>query len=91
MGRAEAALFLSHLANERQVSVSTQRQAASAIIFLYEDVLGVPLELPRSVRSPHQTRRVPVVLTREEVRALLDRLEGTPPWWRASSTDPGYG
>lgn len=77
MGNAEAAAFLSHLANERSVSVSTQRQAASALCFLYGDVLGQPLGLPQSVRSPQSTRRVPVVLTREEVQALLDRVDGT--------------
>lgn len=76
MGAEEAAAFLSHLANEMRVSSSTQRQAASAITFLYQDVLGRALALPRSVRIPHGARRVPVVLSREEVRALLTRIDG---------------
>jgi integron integrase len=77
MGAAEVAAFLSHLANDRSISASTQRQAASGLAFLYQDVLGRTLELPRSVRSPQRAKRVPVVLTRDEVRALLGRLEGT--------------
>jgi len=77
MGADEAVDFLSRLSNEGRVSVSTQRQAASALCFLYQDVLGRPIELPRSVRSPVRAKRVPVVLTRDEVRALLDRLQGT--------------
>ncbi|MEQ1856441.1 MAG: integron integrase, partial [Longimicrobiales bacterium] len=78
MGETEVVDFLTHLSNEGRVSVSTHRQAASALSFLYQDVLGRPLDLPRSVRSPRRTKHVPVVLTREEVRALLTRLEGTP-------------
>jgi integron integrase len=77
MGAEEAAQFLAHLANEGRVGASTQRQAASAISFLYQDVLGVPIELPRSVRSRLHSKRVPVVLTRDEVRALLEHLSGT--------------
>jgi integron integrase len=74
MGTDEAAAFLSHLANEDAVSASTQRQAASALCFLYEDVLAAPITLPRSVRSAKRSQRVPVVLTRQEVRAVLTRL-----------------
>lgn len=74
MGTDEAAAFLSYLANERSVSASTQRQAASALCFLYEDVLATPISLPRTVRSAQRARRVPVVLTRQEVRAVLGRL-----------------
>jgi integron integrase len=77
MGIDEAVAFLAYVSNERHVSVSTQRQAASALSFLYQDVLGRPIELPRAVRSPQRAKRIPVVLTREEVRALLDRLQGT--------------
>ena len=78
MGAGEVTAFLMHLSNEGRVSVSTHRQASSALSFLYEDVLGSPLKLPRSVRSPRRTKHVPVVLTREEVRALLARLDGVP-------------
>jgi integron integrase len=78
MGEPEAVAFLDHLANEGRASVSTQRQAAAAIAFLYQDVLGRTLTLPRVVKSIQRAKRMPVVLTREEVRALLARLNGTP-------------
>jgi integron integrase len=77
MGAQEAAAFLSHLSNEMSVSASTQRQAASAIAFLYQDVLGRAIQLPSAVRITRGTKRVPVVLSRQEVKALFARLEGT--------------
>lgn len=76
LGAQEATAFLSHLSNEMSVSASTQRQAASAIAFLYQDVLGRAIELPRAVRMSRGTKRVPRALA-EEVRVLLARLEGT--------------
>lgn len=76
LGSRHVMEFLSHLANERSVSSATQRQAATALLFLYEEVLGRPLELPRGVVAPRTGRRVPVVLTPEEVGALLDELRG---------------
>jgi integron integrase len=69
--------FLTHLANERGVSASTQRQAASALLFLYDEVLGAAVALPDGVARPRKARRLPVVLTRDEVRALLEQLHGT--------------
>ena len=75
LGSAEVAAFLAHLANERSVSSSTQRQAGAALIFLYGEVLGRPLELPKGVLAPRRRRRVPIVLTRGEVRAVLDGLQ----------------
>jgi integron integrase len=59
------------------VSSSTQRQAASALAFLYEEVLGVAVALPKGISRPRKSRRLPVVLTRDEIRALLDELQGT--------------
>ena len=76
LGAAEVVAFLSYLANEGSCSPSTHRQAASALTFLYEDVLGTSLELPRAVAMPPRKRRLPVVLSVEEVRALLKELEG---------------
>lgn len=70
--------FLTHLADQGRVGVSTHRQASSALLFLYRDVLRLPLELPDDIARPRKPRRLPVVLTRDDVRELLARLDGTP-------------
>jgi integron integrase len=70
--------FLAHLADQRRVSVSTQRQAASALLFLYNEVLKIPVELPAGVLRPVRPRRLPTVLSRTEVAALLAEVRGTP-------------
>jgi integron integrase len=78
LGAAEVATFLTALADQEHVSASTQNQALCALVFLYAHVLQRPLgELPAitRVRTPP---RLPVVLTREEVRRLLDQLAGVP-------------
>jgi len=69
--------FLTYLANERRVSASTQSQAASALLFLYREVLGLPVVAPDGVVRPHKPRRLPVVLARSEVTAVLEQLRGT--------------
>ncbi len=78
MGAAEVSRFLTSLAVDRSVAASTQNQALSALLFLYREVLGQDLpwleDLVRAKRPP----RLPVVLTRDEVRAVLDRVEGVP-------------
>ncbi|NJD10740.1 MAG: integron integrase, partial [Gemmatimonadetes bacterium] len=71
------ASFLSHLANEGKVSAATQRQAASALLFLYREVLGLPIDVPDGVLRPKRPRRLPVVLSRGEVAAVLGQLRGT--------------
>jgi integron integrase len=77
MGSAEVVEFLSDLAVNRHVSASTQNQALSALLFLYRNVLDRKLEsLDNAVRA-RAPRRLPVVLTRTEVAALLDGLDGT--------------
>lgn len=68
--------FLTHLAADRDVAVATQRQAASAIAFLYEKVLRTPIELPAGVTRPTRPRRLPIVLSRGEVRAVLEEVRG---------------
>ena len=75
MGSAEVNAFLSHLAVELKVSASTQNQALAALLFLYRDVLESDLELEGLVRA-RTRRRLPVVLTPEEVRVVLERLTG---------------
>ena len=77
MGEPEISAFLTHLAADRQLSASTQTQAFSALQFLYERVLGVALEMPRSITNPRRPKRLPQVLTRAEVRAVLSELRGT--------------
>jgi len=74
---ADVERFLAHLATERNVSASTQNQALNALVYLFRRVLERPLDelqFRRAKRPP----RVPVVLSRDEVRALLTHLTGTP-------------
>ncbi len=76
MGGDELTAFLSYLASQRNVSASTQNQALSAILFLYRDVLKIKLPWLSDVQRAKKPRRLPVVLTRQEVRAVLAQLEG---------------
>ena len=75
MGGVEIEAFLTHLAVERAVAASTQTQALSALLFLYKYVLKLRLPPLDAVRAK-QTRRLPVVLSKDEVRQLLDAVEG---------------
>jgi integron integrase len=77
MGATEVRAFLEHLANEGQVASATQHQAASALLFLYLQVLKVQLEGIDEALRPKRPARLPTVLTREEVARLLAVLEGT--------------
>jgi integrase len=72
MGPAEVHSFLTHLAANRNVAVSTQNQALNAVVFLYKQVLHQPLgDFSEAVRAS-KPRRVPVVLSREEVRPWIE-------------------
>ena len=77
MGAPEITRFLSSLAVEGNVAASTQNQALSAVLFLYRDVLEVDLPWLDGIVRAKRPQRLPVVLTRDEVRAVLRRLEGT--------------
>ncbi|KQU70252.1 integrase [Rhizobacter sp. Root1238] len=77
MGGEEVQAYLSWLANERAVAVSTHRQALSALLFLYGNVLGVAMPWMDDIGRPLVKRRLPVVLSQAEVLAVLDHLEGT--------------
>src|SRR5438067_1119098 len=77
MGEAEVNAFLTHLAVDRRVSALTQTQALCALNFLYEHVLGRPLDRLALVRA-YRPNRLPVVLSRPEARAVLDNLTGVP-------------
>jgi len=83
MGAAEIVAFLSSLAEQRQVSASTQNQALSALLFLYRVVLKIELEGLEGIARARRSRRLPVVLTRDEVRRVLAQLEG-PKWIMAT-------
>ena len=76
MVEPEINAFLTHLATQGQVSASTQNQALSALLFLYRHVLGLQIgDLGEIVRARRPTR-LPVVLTRPEVKAMLGQLTG---------------
>ncbi|MBW1692530.1 MAG: integron integrase, partial [Deltaproteobacteria bacterium] len=76
LGSSKIKAYLDYLAETREVSASTQNQALNAIVFLYEQVLkGDAGEFADFVRAK-RPRRLPVVLTREEVEMLLDELSG---------------
>jgi site-specific recombinase XerD len=77
MGSEEVNAFLTHLAVELNVSASTQTQALSAMLFLYRELLERDLDLEGVVRA-RQKRRLPVVLSEAEVRAVRRGLEGDP-------------
>ena len=70
--------FLTPLAIGQNVAASTQNQALAAVLFLYEQVLERPLDRIEGVVRARKPKRLPVVLTREEVEAVLARLEGVP-------------
>lgn len=77
MGADEITAFLTHLAVKRNVSPSTQNQALSAILFLYKRVLDINLPWMDDIVRAKRPRRLPVVFTRQEVKALLSQFEGT--------------
>ena len=68
--------FLTHLAVQRNVAASTQNQAFNALVFLYSKVLNAPFEGVQAART-RKEKRVPEVLTREEVKLVLSFLSGT--------------
>lgn len=89
MGAVEVEVFLTYLAMERNVSASTQNQAKSALLFLYKEVLGVALPWLDNVEQAKTPKRLPVVLTKSEVQAVLGRLSGT--HWLVASLLYGTG
>ncbi len=76
MGGAEVEAFLTHLATERNVSASTHRQALSAILFLYKEVLKLELPWMAEIGRPRTQQRLPEVLTVSEVQRTLSCLRG---------------
>ena len=77
MGLPEIRQFMTYLVSDQKVSASTQNQALSAILFLYRHVLNIPLDEAGLVElRPGKTKTVPVVLSKEEVKAVLANLGG---------------
>jgi len=70
--------FLTYLAVDRSVSASTQSQALSGIKFLYEQVLGVDIGPVHGAERSRKPKTLPIVLSKDETKAVLRRLKGTP-------------
>jgi len=89
LGAPEVEQFLTHLAVDRKVSAATQNQALQALLFLYRHVLEVELPWLNEVTRASHSKRLPVVLDRSEVQALLAQLHGTP--WLVANLLYGSG
>src|ERR1700747_1852585 len=74
MGAEEVKAFLSHLATEMKVAASTQNQAFSALLFLYQEVLKERLPWIEDIARASRPKKVPVVFTQEEARQVLSRM-----------------
>lgn len=75
MAANEIAAFLNHLAKDRQVSASTQSIALNAIVFLYDSVLEMPVGRLTGLKRVQRRKRLPVVLSVEEVRSILNIMD----------------
>ncbi len=89
MGAREVEGFLSYLASERNVAAATQAQALAAILFLYKAVLGTELPWLENIVRATRPRRLPVVLTPTEARAVIGHIEG--PQWLVANLLYGSG
>lgn len=76
MGAPQVEAFLTHLAASDNVAPSTQNQALAALLFLYREVLGRELPWMDEIQRAKRPRRLPTVLTEDEVSALLAQMEG---------------
>jgi integron integrase len=77
MAADEVSQFLNHLVTERKVAASTQNQALCALLFLYGEVLGRKMDWVGGIVHAKRPKRLPVVLTKDEVRRVLAVTEGT--------------
>jgi len=78
MGETEVTAFLTHLARDKNVAAATQNQALSALLFLYKGLLKQQIGWLDAVERAKKPVRLPVVLTRDEVRKVFRHLEGSP-------------
>jgi integron integrase len=77
MGATEIEAFLTYLAVDQHVAPSTQNQALSALLFLYRQVLNLPLDLRIDAVRATKPKRLPTVMTKEEAKRVLSGLSGT--------------
>jgi integron integrase len=77
LGAPQVEAFLTHLAEVRHVSPSTHKQALSALVFLYREVLKLDLPWLNQIGQPRAVQRLPVMLTADEVRRTLTAMKGT--------------
>jgi integron integrase len=77
MGAREVEAFLTHLAVQGKVAAATQNQAKAALLFLYREVLEQDLPWLQNIEQAKAPKRLPVVLTQDEVQMVLSRLRGT--------------
>jgi hypothetical protein len=89
MGETEITAFLTHLAADKHVAASTQNQAFAALLFLYQEVLDRKLDLIDNVQHVKRPPKMPVVVTPEEARAVLNELIGNIGSWQSCSTEVG--
>ncbi len=89
LGGVEVESFLSGLATERDVAAATQNQALSALLFLYREILNVDLPWMQSIVRAKRPRRLPTVLSRDEMTRLLAVMDGRT--WLLASLFYGTG
>ena len=89
LGGTDVEAYLSYLATQCNVASATQAQALAALLFLYKRVLGIDLPWLENVTRAHRPKRLPVVLSRSEVRRVLDQLQGD--YWLIASLQYGSG
>lgn len=76
LGEKEIVSFLNHLANNLNVAASTQNQALSAIIFLYENILNKPVKDLNRLKRAKKPKRLPVVLSEKEAVSIINQMDG---------------
>jgi len=76
LGSRDIVQYLNFLANECNLSASTQNQALSALVFLYEQVLKIPVDDLENLKRAKKPKRLPVVLSKNQANAIIDEMEG---------------
>lgn len=76
LNEKDVVAYLNYLASKRNVAASTQNQALSAIIFLYEHILKTPLKRLQNLKRAKKPKSLPVVLTEKEALSIINSLEG---------------
>lgn len=76
MGAKEITEFLNYLANDRKVAASTENQALSALVFIYEHILKQPVDALHQLKRAKKPKRLPVVLSSKEAKSILSELRG---------------